>query len=503
MPKYKPALTVILLCLMAYISVKAQSGQNGFQYSIEGQIGITPPGKLPFWLRADQYGSIPLTGLSGGIIGSAFKSYDSTLRRSGFKWGGGVQVRTNVGNNNNITLLQAYLKASKGIFEVKVGRFNQIIGIVDSSLSSGAFSISNNALGIPQISIAIPDYYQLPFFNKLFSIKASYAAGIIGDTNIGLTSYVTHETAYYQQNSIYLKLGRPNWRLSFYGGINHHVMFTDERKVYGSYFTLSLPQVFIYSAIGKTYYPPDPTDLEQRPLVSKVGNHIGSVDMSVQYEFDNVRLLAYRQNIYDIGAIGHLANIMDGINGLSFTNKRFNAAKNDWHKLVIEFVYTKNQAGYRGSVFTTSGDENYYNNYEYSNGWTYDGLNLGNPLLSTRAYARTNLAFDDRDFVFDNRVVAFYGSAEGSIKHIILKGRLNYSLNYGTFGTSPEGHSHSQVFYPPKFGLFGEVNQLSGYLEGSKLLRNNYEVGVAVGADIGGLYYNSAGMILKLKKTFY
>jgi hypothetical protein len=280
-------------------------------------------------------------------------------------------------------------------------------------------------------------------------------------------------------------------------------MFTDERKVYGPYFTLNLPQIFWYTAIGKTYYPPDLTDSVQAPLVSKVGNHIGSLDMSLQYEFDGVRLLAYRQNIYDIGAIGHLANIKDGINGISLTNRKFVSKKIDWRKLALEIIYTKDQAGHYNSTFTTSGDENYYNNYEYNNGWTYQGLNLGNPLLSSQAYTRSGLAIDSlQDYIIDNRILAFHAAIEGSVKNMYVIAKLTYSRNYGTYGTSPEGHSHGRTFFPPKYGQFGEISELSGYLEINKPLKNNINISAAIAADNGGLYYNSIGLLLKLRKSF-
>ena len=80
--------------------------------------------------------------------------------------------------------------------------------------------------------------------------------------------------------------------------------------------------------------------------------------------------------------------------------------------------------------------------------------------------------------------------------------KLSYSLNYGTYGTSEHGHSLGSHHYPPAYGLFGEVDQFSGYLEISKVLKKGYRFGIAAAGDIGNLYYNSAGIILKLSKSF-
>ena len=54
---------------------------------------------------------------------------------------------------------------------------------------------------------------------------------------------------------------------------------------------------------------------------TRIGNHIGSIDLGLEYEFDKTRLLIYRQNFYEGGALSQLANIQDGLNGISITNK--------------------------------------------------------------------------------------------------------------------------------------------------------------------------------------
>ena len=50
---------------------------------------------------------------------------------------------------------------------------------------------------------------------------------------------------------------------------------------------------------------------------TRLGNHIGSVDLGLEYEFDKIKLLIYRQNFYEAGALAYLANIQDGLNGIS------------------------------------------------------------------------------------------------------------------------------------------------------------------------------------------
>jgi hypothetical protein len=482
-------LLLFLLLIIPLISVGQTSLWN---FSLEGQTVATPANKLPFWLRADQNGSIPLSGASVSGIASIYRSYD-TARKPFIDWSTGLQVRANAGNTSNLTLIEGYIKGKMGILQIQGGRTKDMTGLVDSSLSTGAFAISGNALGIPKIGISIPDYYSLKFTNDLIAVKAAYSAGYLGD--VQLIKYSTNLTnnppGFYQENELYGRFGRPNWRLKIYAGINHHVMFDDERKVQGPNYTLNMFQTFVYAATGRTYNH-----------YSKVGNHIGSVDLAVQYEFDKSRLFIYRQNLYDEGALAHLANIADGITGISLTNKNPSPTGFTWRKILFEQIYTVNQAGYFNSPYTKSGDENYYNNPEYKYGWSYYGVALGNPLLVTPQYTRKGFPIAPGDYFISNRVSAFHLAAMGSAFNLDVTTRFTYSINYGDFATSPEGNSLGKIHTQPIYGLFQTVNEFSWGLDVGKHLSNGYNVGVSVAGDAGSLYYNSVGAILKVKKVF-
>jgi len=489
------------LAVIILMSLTAKSQSNTlWHYNVEGQSLLAPANKLPFWLRVNQAGSIPLAGTSVGFIGNIYRSYD-TSKHQFIRWGAGVEARANVGNTANLLIIQAYIKLKKGIFQLKAGRTRDITGLIDTTLSSGAFSISGNALGIPKVELSIPDYYSLPFWNKLFSIKLNYAFGWLGNTRLTQYSLISKADTYFQQNSLYIRVGKPHWKLKLFGGINHNVMYGHDRQIFGSDFTLSNFQSFIYAAIGKTYHPPV---VDYNGVQSKVGNHIGSIDFSAQYEFHNIRLMAYRQNLYDVGAIAHLANIVDGVNGISLTNKKVNnSALFQWKKALLEFVYTKNQAGgFAASEKTSSGDEDYYNNYIYADGWSYHNLNLGNPLLTDRTYARSGLVNDPNDHIIDTRVIALNAGLLSRVSTANILVKLVYSKNYGTYGTAIEGHSTGGKHYPPQYGIFSEVKEFSGYMEMSENLGNTFVAGFVVAGDMGGLYYNSMGLLLKLKKTF-
>jgi len=466
----------------------AQTGPVNGSLEVQG-IGATAH-NTPFWFRSNQFGSIPLPGSSAAVIGAVHINYDSLNTRL-IDWGASLEVRGDMGEKARATLIEGYAKLKIAVFELKAGRIKEIMGLVDSTLSSGAFAISGNALGIPKVELSIPSYYQLPWFGDLFAFKGNFAVGRMGEFPIQYGHLTRQANTWFHQSSLYVRLGRPEWALKLYGGINHQVMWGDEREVFGPGYKVSGWKTFLYAATGKTWHN------------SKVGNHLGSIDMGLDYDWEYIRLSAYHQFFYDEGGLYHLSNITDGLSGISLTNKYDEQRVFHWSKILVEFLTTKNQGGYPWSRYSPSGDENYYNNYEYTQGWSYKGIGLGNPFLSTRTTTRAGLPDDPTDFFNNNRVVAFHLGVQGAVDKWYFTAKLSYSRNYGTFGTSIYGHSTGRFFAKPKNGIWQEVSQLSSFLEVKKDLGGGYSAGCLGALDRGRLLNNSGGVILKLSKTFY
>jgi hypothetical protein len=488
MPIMLIRLVVALLLLGIYPD--ALNAQVGTVHgSIEAQGVLSTSAAVPFWLRSDQFGSVPLPGRSAGSIGTVHKEYDSAETRL-VDWGAGLELRADIGQQTRLTCIEGYVKLRVSIFELKAGRAREIMGLVDTTLSSGAFSISGNALGIPKLQLSIPEYYALPFFGNLFSAKGNFAFGLLGKAPIQYDTLAKQAETYFHQMSLYIRLGKPSWKLKLTGGFNHQAFWGNEKAIFGDAFNLSTLRTYEYVILGKTYQG------------SKIGNHLGSIDLALDYDFGAIRMMLYRQNFYDEGALYHLANIRDGLNGLSIINNQADNGVLQWHKFLVEFFYSKDQAGYPWSRYTPSGDENYYNNYEYAQGWSYKGLGLGNPFISTRNSTKAGLPDQPKDYFNNNRVVAAYWGMEGSLKSIWFKCRLSYSWNYGTFGTSPYGYSTGRNRVAPQFGLFPEERQFSAYLEMKKEMKHGMVLSVVGGLDQGGLLTNSTGLIASITKTF-
>jgi hypothetical protein len=484
-------------CKSLYAQTETRSNYHA---SLEAQGVLTNHNYVPFWLRSDQFGSVPLPGASASFIGAARKDYDSTesmpdepvsgMHTRLVDWGASLELRGDFGQQSRATLIEGYAKLRVSIFELKAGRVKDFMGLVDTTLSSGAFSQSSNALGIPKVQLAIPEFWDLPFFNHLLAVKGNFVHGWIGKTRRHIPGTFIQDETYFHQSSFYGRLGRPDWRLKLFGGFNHNVFWGYQKYAHDNNKTLPTWRTFEYVVIGKTYGG------------SKVGNHLGSIDLKMEYDFDNTRLALYHQFFYDKGGLSRFANIKDGLTGISLLNTNAGEGGFQWHKGIFELFFSKDQGGYPTSKLTNSGDEDYYNNNEFVQGWSYKGVALGNPFITPFSSTKTGLPHDTSDFFNNNRVVAFYTAFQGSVNEYQFTTKLSYSLNYGTFGTSQWGHHGGNHWIPPRFGIWKEVRQFSAYLEVQREITDGWQAGVVAALDAGDLFYNSGGLILKLKKSF-
>ncbi len=483
-------------------------GNNTSKYigRLETQVGYTSNETVPLWMRSNQFGSVPTAGISNSWIGNFHKTYVKRYDLNDFSsvdWGLDFQTRINLAEKTSAQLIEGAIKAKWWIIEGRAGRNKDIMGLNgDTTLSSGNFAVSGNALGIPKLEIRIPDYYRLPFWNGLISLKGNFAHGWVGQRIVDDRAFLIPSEDYrvnsfYHQKSLYGRIGKEGARLNLYGGINHQAYWGNEKKVYGDAFKLSKIESFIYVFLGRAYYEPDIGS-------SKLGNQLGSIDMGLSYDFNNIRLLGYRQSFYDVGAISKLANILDGLNGMTVENLNFGKrAPNswDWKKLIIEFFYSKDQAGYPWSKTTKSGDEDYYNNSHYLEGWSYKGMGVGTPLIIPAMDAKDGQISNPLKYFISNRVSSFHIGLDFRALETNVLMKATYARHFGNFSTSQWGGSLGKEFWKP-YGLFVPVNQFSTYLKANRNLRRGFSMGLVLAADYGGMLNNSVGSYVSLAKQW-
>lgn len=381
---------LLVLQITLIISINVSRSQNltsNIKYQVESGIYLSSSGKTPFWLRSNQYGIAPLESQFATFRGSAYKEYDSTknenqkLKKIGIGYGGWAVA--NVGKANQLLLPEAYVKVRYGIFEFYGGRRREIVGLVDTVLTSGSYIWSGNALPMPKLQISIPNYVSI-LGKGLISIKGAYAHGWFGNSD-------STKNFFLHQKYLYGRIGKPNWRIKMYAGFNHQAQWGGkppkpyiEKETgklitnYGNNFSTYLSVISGVSLNRKG----DGISKDGIPINdvwNRSGNHLGSIDIAAEISFNKFDLLLYRQSFYEDGSLFYLGNITDGLSGISFKRKNTN---DGLIKLTFEYIDTRSQGGPGGSGSTIPqirGGDNYFNNSFYK--WIYKGSTIGTPLI--------------------------------------------------------------------------------------------------------------------------
>lgn len=430
------------------------------KYNIESGVQISTSSQTPFWLRSNQYGIVPLESQFLTMRGAGHKEYDSTkneqYKSKKFGYGYGLSFAANIGKKSSFFLPEAYMKVRYGAFEIYGGRRREIVGLVDTTLTSGSYIWSGNALPMPKIQISIPNYMSI-IGKGLLSVKGGFTHGWFDN------GYV--KNYYLHQKWFYGRIGKSSWKLYFYGGFNHQVQWGGKyaipQKDPNGLIISSLPSNFnsyLYVISGISINKEDNGTSTGRPLneqFNRIGNHLGTIDIGLETKLSNFTLFLYRQSIYDDGSLFYLSNISDGLLGVSINNIKSTRNLGQFHisKILFEYFNTMNQGG-RGSAENTipqlRGLDNYFNNSVYLNGWSYQDKSIGTPFFNTKK----ELKLTDSDIVnFRNtRLIAYIFSLHGQYKKLYGDIKFSKSINYGTY-FSPLKFNRNNLFLDIRYRI--------------------------------------------------
>lgn len=473
---------------------KAQSAEKKTKYTVEAGTFFATAGTNPFWVRANQYGELPLASSGFTVRAQLQRDYAPRADKK-FSYGYGVRAVVNAGATNQFLFSEAYGKVRYGAFEVYAGRRREVVGLVDSVLSSGSYIWSGNALPMPKIQISIPTYAPI-LKNGLLAIRGSYAHGWFG-TGDSVANYYLH------QKSFYVRLGKPDWRIKIHAGFNHQVQWGGtvlyprfDSGVRITQFGQDW-QSYVFVVTGKSLYD-DKSQYAQDTLTIKnnaasaeggnrVGNHLGTLDLGIEYEDDHNRWFFYRQSIYEAGALFYLNNIADGLTGLSLNRKH---VKQGIQRIVLEYLHTSSQggplsSGRAGTIPQLRGYEDYFNNGRYIDGWVYNHQTIGTPFIMPLNYT-TGLPQDlakNPHYIVNNRVNALTLGVKSRYGALDLLTRLSASNNLGNY-TTPLAYTQLSV-----------QQQLM-------VTVNAYQLTANIGYDTAGVLKQNIGFSLLASRSF-
>lgn len=493
--RYAGSLASLLLAAPAI----AQYADGQLHTTVEVGVYGSTTDRTPFWQRTNTWGTAPLSAPAATIRAGVFRDYQptDTLRpRRRFDWGFGLEA---VGNLNRdqarfgqqqVLLPEAYAKVRFGKIELWGGRRRQVLGLVDTLLSSGSYSVSNNALPMPQVQIAIPDYVPVGFLGKAVAFKGQLAHVWFN------VPYV--QNAYVHQKALFLRFGKPQSKLHGIVGINHMVQWggyapylVGTPYAVNGYLTSDFGDFFKSVFLGFIPNDWDNSRFTSFDGANRVGNHVGSIDVGFSLKRPAANWLLYLQHPYEDASGLVWLNAPDGLYGLRWQRAKPVSTVGRfwvWQRVVGEVLSTMNQSGNEFNVPGQyyKGDDNYYNHGQYIEGYSYFRRTIGTPfIMPGRDIAIPNPPL----FYPNNRLMAFHGAFMATVAgRATVQGRLSYSRNYGLF-TAP---------YP------NTVGQFSGMIQARVPLPKlgNTSLSASVAFDQGQLLTNALGGYLGIRKTW-
>lgn len=416
----------------------------------------------PTWLQANRHGaisSLPHSGnLRAGIRKPATRpnrwfDYDGAVILNGRM--AGTQLSANPHKIEGTGFFdELYAHVRLYIVDITAGIKPMYIGPGDEELSSGSLVISNNAHPFPRISIGIDRWTAFPGLFGYVEIKGGITHGWLNDNNEYVKKTLLHHK--------YIG-GRAGGKLPINISYEFH-----HAAQWGGVSAAGDDLGHDWKAFRNVLFARSGGSSRNEQLNAQ-GNHMLSQIICLTAKGEGWHVDLYWQDFQEDGGlnfIGCRSNSKDGLWGIS-------AVQNRWpfiSGLTFEVLQTTDQSGpwhdRDGMVF--GGNDSYYWNGIYQQGWTYFGRTIGSPLMSP-----TN-----------SRVWAYHAGLKGDIYGFKYRVLCTYADNYGTYRAPARNHNTAILMEVTKY-----VPQAWGL-----------EFGLALAGDFGNQYGNQFGGMITVRK---
>lgn len=474
---------ILLLVFSPDLTINSQVFKRP-EYYIETGATLSAGTHTPFWLFSNQYGLIK-PSKNNEWIRLGLKTSLSDIKKIDFDYGFEITDRYNL--RNELYLNQAYVRQKLFFVNIQVGAIEEKFGNQDSSLSSGGLLWSGNARPIPKVSIIVPDYTPVPLTHGFLEFKGGISHGWFGDSQFMKNSWLHHKYIYLQFG------GRLPVHMSY--GFHHFAQWGGESTDPG---IGKMPNSF--GDFFKVFFAKEGgTDANLSDQLNVLGNHLGSNNFRLDVLLSKIKIGVYWQTIFEDSSGMKFQNIHDGLFGIYLLTKEKDRLINGF---VYEFINTSDQSGpgviyylFNGIYYSypvpgsiqvySGGNDNYFNHGLYQAGWTYKGMTIGTPLITSPAIYSG--AHPEANYIMNNRIIGHHFGLEGMYKDFSYKFLFTYYLNYGTM----------------LFPLETKEAQYSLLLQSQikRLLPWGVRLGVSIGFDHGMFYGNNAGLKITLHKS--
>ena len=445
---------------------------------------------MPFWARTGEDGVLPVTSSGLAAMGMDISFAD----KKGWYFDAGLNLAGAVAEPGHLNLSKVYgvvdrLYVGGGwrMFHLDVGMRPRQRELSDVSVSGGNFMYSRNARNMPGINL----WTDWIYFEKghWFGIKGNISHyQTIDDRYVSGT--LIHNKSLFAKVSLWSKV-------ELIAGLDHWAQWGGVSPMYGKQpFSVSnYWKVFVAGRGGE-----DATLSDQ---VNVLGNHLGREVLRINWLCQSFTMSLQYDKPFEDGSGMKYKNAPDGIWSLQFLFNDKDAWVTD---LVLEYIGTTWQSGplhdrpateaemkeqdpdghYYGKI-VLGGCDNYFGNGYYVSGWTHDRRIIGLPLIIP-------------DAPDAHGIIRRVASTRLRGCHLGLKGVISRKLPYALKATYTKNYGR---YNQPATSYFAsEPWQVSLAFEtviGQRIWdRLPMEVAVGVYGDMGQLYPQSVGLVLKL-----
>ena len=201
---------LLIMCSPLTMNGQQHSLTDSLHYRAELQTTLSSGDNTPLWLNANKYGLSSLKTTNGYLRGAVYRPLSAD---DGRKWGVGygADVAVAAGFTSKLVVQQAYVEGRwlKGV--LTVGAKEYPMELKNQELSTGAQTLGINARPIPQVRLALPDYWTIPGTHNWLALKGHIAYGKTTDDNWQKDFTGQHnkytEGALFHSKAGYLRIG--------------------------------------------------------------------------------------------------------------------------------------------------------------------------------------------------------------------------------------------------------------------------------------------------------
>lgn len=442
---------------------------SSLSYRIETQATLSK-GQTPLWLNANRYGLSSLDKTNGYVRAAVMRPLSADSAR---RWAIGycADVAVPLHYTSNIVVQQAYVEARWLHGVLTAGAKEWPMQLKNQTLSSGSQTLGINARPVPQVRIALPEYWQLPFGRGWLHLKGHIAYGMMTDDawqhdfTHRKSKYADH--VLYHSKAGYLKIGNDysTFPLSLELGLEMATQFGGTPYRPSNDGTMKPIETKHGLKSFWHAFVPGGQDATDGMYANNEGNIVGSWLMRINYDSELWRLSVYADHFFeDHSQMFHINN--NGYGSGDDWNKRIHhryflydlkdimlggeleLKYGRWLRhIVAEYIYTKYQSGPYNHDHTQNisdqiaGMDNYYNHGIYP-GWQHWGQVIGNPLYRSPIYNT-----DGQLKIYNNRFVAWHLGIDGApTSRLAYRALATYQEGWGTY-TVPFNRKHHNISF--------------------------------------------------------